>query len=146
MSGIARILGALDKVRQTGPGKWIARCPVHDDQSPSLSIKENDAGLVLMHCFGCGANGGEVMRALGLFESNLFPAAIDGRKWDAQRRNGFPRFQARELIDLAAQESRVAALGLIKVISGQALTVDEIMELVAAADALSRIAGEINHA
>jgi hypothetical protein len=32
---------------------WMARCPAHDDRTPSLSIKEAD-GLVLVHCHaGC---------------------------------------------------------------------------------------------
>ncbi|MEQ1600386.1 MAG: hypothetical protein ABL885_01305, partial [Methylophilaceae bacterium] len=33
------LLSKLDKVKQNGAGKWIARCPAHDDRSPSLAIK-----------------------------------------------------------------------------------------------------------
>ena len=33
--------------------RWMARCPAHDDQTPSLSIQDND-GKVLLHCHaGC---------------------------------------------------------------------------------------------
>ena len=40
-------------------GRWhgsygTARCPAHDDSSPSLSIKDGREGRVLLHCFaGC---------------------------------------------------------------------------------------------
>ncbi len=37
-------------------GGWIARCPFHDDNNPSLSINQKD-GIWLWHCFGCGASG-----------------------------------------------------------------------------------------
>jgi hypothetical protein len=37
--------------RHSGAG-WIARCPAHQDRSPSLSIREGDDGRVLLHCFG----------------------------------------------------------------------------------------------
>jgi hypothetical protein len=46
---IARALGG----RRSGRG-WIARCPVHDDSRPSLSINEGDDGKVLVRCHaGC---------------------------------------------------------------------------------------------
>ena len=46
---IARALGG----RQTG-GTWTARCPAHDDRTPSLSIRDADGGKVLVHCHaGC---------------------------------------------------------------------------------------------
>lgn len=40
--------------RAAGRGKWTACCPAHNDRSPSLSIREEAAGRVLVHCFaGC---------------------------------------------------------------------------------------------
>ena len=46
---IARAL----KARHSGTG-WMAKCPAHDDNNPSLSIREVD-GKVLLHCHaGCG--------------------------------------------------------------------------------------------
>ena len=39
--------------RKTGNG-WIAQCPLHDDQTPSLSISAGRDGKVLVHCHaGC---------------------------------------------------------------------------------------------
>jgi putative DNA primase/helicase len=35
-------------------GSWTARCPAHNDRTPSLSIREADDGKVLVHCHaGC---------------------------------------------------------------------------------------------
>jgi putative DNA primase/helicase len=35
--------------RKTG-SCWIARCPVHDDRDPSLSIRDGSDGKVLVRC------------------------------------------------------------------------------------------------
>jgi putative DNA primase/helicase len=46
---IAKSLGG----RKAGPG-WTARCPAHDDRTPSLSISDSDDGKVLVRCHaGC---------------------------------------------------------------------------------------------
>jgi putative DNA primase/helicase len=46
---IARALGG----RNVGQG-WTARCPAHDDRTPSLSIRDSDEDKVLVHCHaGC---------------------------------------------------------------------------------------------
>lgn len=65
-------LNRLNKVTQKGNGKWLACCPVHNDKSPSLGI-DDDNGVVLIHCFGCGATGPEVADKLGIDISELFP-------------------------------------------------------------------------
>ncbi len=69
------VLARLDRVREVGPGKWISRCPAHDDRGPSLSIREMPDGRVLLHCFAeCGNV--EVLAAIGLSLSDLYPRAI----------------------------------------------------------------------
>ena len=71
----AALLGSLERVKQTGPGRWLARCPARDDRSPSLSIRELDDGRVLLHDFaGCSTE--DVMEALGLTLSDLFEAPL----------------------------------------------------------------------
>ena len=63
----------LEKVKRTGAGRWIGRCPAHDDRSPSLALRELDDGRVLVHCFaGCSAQ--EVVTGVGLDLSDLFPS------------------------------------------------------------------------
>jgi putative DNA primase/helicase len=47
---IARALGG----RRIGT-TWTARCPAHDDRTPSLSIRDADGSKVLVRCHaGCG--------------------------------------------------------------------------------------------
>lgn len=60
------LLSRLEKVRHVGRGKWMARCPVHDDRDPSLSIGQTDDGRVLLYCFGCGAKGPEILEAVDM--------------------------------------------------------------------------------
>lgn len=68
----ATILQRLDGVRESGPGRWIARCPAHSDKSPSLSIRELEDGRVLIHDHaGCSAL--DVLDAVGLDWAALYP-------------------------------------------------------------------------
>jgi len=88
-----KFLRGLHKVKQTGDNKWIACCPCHDDNNPSMSIKEtpNDSGemCVLIHCFACGATGVDVAEALGLKASDLFPEKVHNTHVKQQRKH-FP--------------------------------------------------------
>jgi len=49
------------KARRSGAG-WMAKCPAHDDNNPSLSIRDAD-GKVLLHCHA-GCTQGDVIEAL----------------------------------------------------------------------------------
>lgn len=67
------LIARLDRVKCTGPGRWIAACPAHDDKRPSLAVRELGDGRVLIHCFaGCAAEA--VLASCGLTFSNLYPA------------------------------------------------------------------------
>jgi hypothetical protein len=64
---IATALGG----RKAGGG-WTARCPAHDDHTPSLSICDADDGKVLIRCHaGCGQEQViSILRSRGLWTSN----------------------------------------------------------------------------
>lgn len=65
------VLPKLQKVKSTKRGHWIARCPAHDDRSPSLSISEASNGKVLVHCFtGCTYE--SIISALGIERCQSF--------------------------------------------------------------------------
>ena len=65
------VLGRLEKVKPTGQGKWMARCPAHEDNTPSLSIAEVDDGKVLVYCHA-GCSHKDVVAAMGLTVKDLF--------------------------------------------------------------------------
>ena len=68
----------LNNVKKVSGG-YMARCPVHDDKNPSLSITEGDDGRVLLKCFaGCSTE--EIVKALGLTMSDLFPPSSKPQK------------------------------------------------------------------
>lgn len=67
---LSDILPHLEEVKKVGK-RYTARCPVHKDKTPSLSLTEKD-GVVLIHCFGCQANGIEVTKKLRLSPGLLF--------------------------------------------------------------------------
>lgn len=67
-----QFLDRLPSYRTTGAGRYVAKCPSHDDASPSLSITEGKDGRVLVHCYaGCSVF--DVCAAVGVEVSDLFP-------------------------------------------------------------------------
>lgn len=69
---IEDILPRLSKVKQTSRGNWLARCPAHDDKSPSLTIHAADDGRVLCKCWA-GCSFAEIAEATGLGWEPWFP-------------------------------------------------------------------------
>lgn len=95
------LLSRLDGVRETGPGRYLARCPAHDDGRPSLSLREASDGTLLVHCFaGCGA--GEVMEAAGLTLADLFPDRLPDRQPQRRGQRRIPAADALVAIDREA--------------------------------------------
>jgi hypothetical protein len=105
---VEALLNRLDRVRQSGSGRWMARCPGHDDRSASLSIRELPDGRILLHDFaGCGA--ADVLSALGIEFSDLFPPRqqVDHRVVGPRYR---PSFDAVAAMHALAHEAAVVAL------------------------------------
>ncbi len=69
-SPVWRVLGLLPEYKQHG-AQFAARCPAHEDSSPSLSIKEGSDGRALVLCrAGCATE--KVLTALGLTFADLY--------------------------------------------------------------------------
>lgn len=60
---VQQILDKLEAVRQEKDG-WVARCPSHADDSPSLRVSEGQDGKVLMFC-RAGCTFKDIVTALG---------------------------------------------------------------------------------
>ncbi len=83
---INRILSVLHGVKKTGDDKWIARCPAHEDKTPSLGIAVKN-GKVLFKCWSHCSNSEvtQTIVSLGCDWDDLFP---DSRE---QQRSFFPK-------------------------------------------------------
>lgn len=78
---------ALVEGRAVGRNRFQARCPAHDDRSPSLNIREGQNGRVLLHCFaGCPPDA--ILGALGLAwaDVNGKPLSPEQRRQAAAQR------------------------------------------------------------
>lgn len=97
----AEAIANLLHARSAGRGKWMARCPSHNDGSPSLSIQAGSDGRVLLHCFaGCALD--SILAALKLSSHDLSPGA---RLTPAQARQAA---QERARRDAEARRRRAA--------------------------------------
>lgn len=110
MNNIQALLSRLEGVRPAGDGKWYSRCPAHDDKSPSLSIRDTGA-KVLIHCFsGCDAE--DVLTAIGLKWSDLYPDPWDCarlRPNDAAKRYARRTLASLDPLDIERSILRIAA-------------------------------------
>jgi hypothetical protein len=67
---VSAILPKLKAVAKTATG-WQARCPAHDDKTPSLSVSEGSDGRLLLHCHaGCSVEA--ITAALSVTKADLF--------------------------------------------------------------------------
>ena len=91
------VLDRLSGVKQSGE-QWIARCPSHEDRSPSLSIRRGDDGRALVHCFA-GCEPEDVIGAIGLEYKDLFPPP------DPDQRKTYAKVRSRkELVEVLGHE------------------------------------------
>jgi len=71
MTPVENLISRLDKVKGRN-GSWTARCPAHEDKGPSLAVRENEDGRILLHCFA-GCETANVLGAIGMDMTDLFP-------------------------------------------------------------------------
>jgi hypothetical protein len=113
----ADVIERLEGVHQCGVGRWSAKCPAHDDRSPSLSVRELEDGTVLVKCFaGCGA--ADVVAALGLKFRDLFPR----RPADHRRKPSRSWLDARDVLACLATEGQVLAIAASDIADGRTFT------------------------
>ena len=66
-----QVLSRLQRVTRSGE-QWAARCPAHDDHSPSLSVSVGERGQVLAYCHrDCGLEA--ILEAIDLSHEDLYP-------------------------------------------------------------------------
>jgi CHC2 zinc finger len=131
MSATSKVLDRVECAKQTRPGRWVAKCPAHEDKSPSLSIRETDEGRCLLHCFG-GCATSDVLAAIGLSLCDLFDKPLTAEYLPPVRGG----FTARELLEINSHEATVVSLLAEKAAAGT-LTAEDIERLTQASARLS---------
>jgi len=115
-----RLIERLDGVRTKGKRAWIAKCPAHQDRSPSLSVREADDGRVLIHCFaGCPVH--DVNDAVGLDMADLFPPQPEDHKAISASQRWIPR----QVLEAVARESMIVAIAAEDIAGGKLLSLSD---------------------
>ncbi len=129
---IDKLLDRLDKVKETGPGRWVACCPAHQDKHPSLSVRETSDGTLLVKCWsGCGA--ADVVAAVGLTLADLFPDRPDNRLPLRPRERWVPG----DVWRCVAHEAGIVAVAAADVAAGRPVSQDDADRAGLAADRLA---------
>jgi len=128
--GADKLLSRLQRVKRTGPGKWIASCPTREDRSPSLAIREMEDGRVLLHDFG-GDSVEAILGAVGLSFSDLYPTQPGTFAKPVRR-----PFNASDVLSHVAFESSVAAVVIADVVKRDGATEEDLDRLLVAAQRL----------
>jgi hypothetical protein len=131
VSTAAKLLDRLQRVKPTGPNRWVACCPSHEDRSPSLSIRELDDGRILLKDFG-GCDTEAVLGAIGLSMTDLFPQPLG----ELPRSNSM--IPARDLLLILDHEMLVSVLILNDVLSHRTINETQFDRLVRAAARIGR--------
>jgi hypothetical protein len=128
------LLSRLEAVMPAGDGRWYARCPAHNDRSPSLSVRETGE-KVLLNCFA-GCDPSDVLAAVGLEWRDLYPD-----RWDCARlrpNEGACRYAKRRLaaLDPLDQERMILRVAAEAVRRGIELSIEDQARLAVARERL----------
>jgi DNA primase len=94
---IVEVIDRRVKLKKTGKN-YSARCPFHDEKTPSFSVNPDKQ---FYYCFGCGA-GGNALTFVMEYENLEFPQAVDnlasgaGMEVPREQSRGGPGQQGRE--------------------------------------------------
>jgi hypothetical protein len=112
---IEKLTSRLEGVKRTGPGRFVAICPAHDDKNPSLVVTEKD-GKPLFHCFA-GCESADVLAAVGLTFADLYPERPTYIK--GSRSAAFNPF---DVLKCLTRETGIVTLAAAQVSTGHPLT------------------------
>lgn len=139
ISPAERLLERLERVKKTRPDRWQARCPAHDDRSPSLAISANPDGTILIRCWaGCSA--ADIVAALGLQLRDLFPSKFNPNE---SSRGRPPRYSPSEVLRTALFEAQVLYLGYRSVQRGKTLPLKDQGRIELAIQTLANLRAEV---
>ena len=106
---VTELVNSLLHSRPAGDGRWMARCPAHNDRSPSLSIRAGRDGRVLVRCWaGCRTK--QVLAKLGLNWKDICGEPMT----DAQARQAMAERRKRREQELLQRSADRAACDRIR--------------------------------
>ena len=119
----ASLIERLERVKATGPDRWMARCPAHEDRGPSLSIREVDQGRVLLYCFAqCDVE--SILDAVGLTFADIMPERVgDQHSYKPSKPNHW--HAARDALRVLSHEVLIVAIAGENIANGIALSDDD---------------------
>ena len=84
MNATERFLERVEGIRRVGDGRWVARCPAHDDRMPSLSIRRADDRVLVHDHAGCDI--ATILESIGLATADLFDESHTRPDTELQRK------------------------------------------------------------
>ena len=137
MTPVENLLDRLDLVKQTGPDRYLARCPAHDDHTPSLSIRDLGETFLVKCWTGCG--GVDVMEAVGLTAADFWEKPPEGTK------RARPYITVKELAKVLDREAWITVMCAQKVADDDRLTDDELTRLLSARRRITKVLEVVRH-
>jgi hypothetical protein len=124
-------LSRIENIREIRPGVYSGSCPtaIHakGDRSRGLRVTVRDDGALLLWCgAGCGAD--EIVSAVGLTLSDLFPSTPKEPDCTGSRPKA-PRLRPGDLLELVVTESLVCAVAARDIRAGRPLSDEDVARL-----------------
>ena len=124
------LLPRLEGVQQRGahtkgPRSWVARCPSHGDRRPSLSVREFQDGSLSVKCFTLQCSTADVLAAVGLHPSDLFPRDLSDDYERHHKKRRLPPAPWRDIIRALHHHLSVVAIGAADMSAHRDLTEDD---------------------
>ena len=98
---------------------YVARCPAHEDDTPSLALRETPDGRTLLHCFaGCDVT--DILASVDARVSDLFP--------DSERHStrGLRRpYPAAAVLTALAHEVTIISIAAAQMADGEPLSAED---------------------
>lgn len=99
---IENLLSRLQKVKSSGKNRWLCSCPAHNDKSPSMHIKLDDYGKILINC-KAGCDTYSILQSIGLDWQDIMPEKATHHRQRPQKQVLY----ASEALELLRHESRI---------------------------------------
>ena len=109
---VNKILNKLEKVKSNGNGSFMACCPAHADRSPSLSVKDNGDGRIMLKCFA-GCETIDILQTIGLDWDDVMPPKIEKPVHVIKSKEH--KIYITDAINIIRNESRIITLAAIDI-------------------------------